>query len=53
MEATVHRIHMLMDVSLLREQVLLGAFFYDEVEHRICVQPYSIITDERVVRFLY
>lgn len=53
MEATVHRINMLMDASLLKGQVLLGAFFYDEAEHRICVQPYSIITNERVVRLLY
>ncbi len=53
MEGTVHRLSMLMEPSLLEGQVLLGAFFYQEETHRICVQPYSIVTDEKVVRLLY
>lgn len=52
-EGTVHRLSMLSDSSLLSEQVLLGAFFYEEAQRRICVQPYSIVTNQKVVRLLY
>ncbi len=52
MENTVHRLAML-EPFMRKEQVLLGAFYYDEAGRRICVQPYSIVTDERVVRLLF
>ncbi len=52
MENTVHRLAML-EPFMRKEQVLLGAFYYDEAGRRICVQPYSIVTNERVVRLLY
>lgn len=53
MEETTMCISILPDTSLLENQVLLGAFFYNEKKRRICVQPYSIITDRQVVRLLY
>ena len=53
MEETTVRIQALPDTSLLENQVLLGAFFYNEEKRRICVQPYSIITNKQVVRLLY
>lgn len=53
MEETIVRIQVLPDTSLLENQVLLGAFFYNEKKRRICVQPYSIITSTQVVRLLY
>lgn len=53
MEESVYRLSMLTESSLLVGQVLLGAFFYEETEHRISVQPYSIVTGEKVVRLLY
>ena len=53
MEGSVDRLSMVTESSLLTEQVLLGAFYYQEEKRRICVQPYSIVTGEKVVRLLY
>ncbi|MEY8516961.1 SWIM zinc finger family protein [Lachnospiraceae bacterium 29-84] len=53
MEGTIHQIPMLMDGALLEGQALLGKFFYWEEKRRICLQPYSIITEEQVIRLLY
>ena len=52
-EGSVDRLFVLPEENLFQNQVLLGAFFYDEEERRICVQPYSIITEDRIVRLLY
>lgn len=52
-EGSVDRLLMLPEEELFQNQVLLGAFFYDEENRRICVQPYSIVTEDRVVRLLY
>lgn len=53
MEETTSRVSALPDPSLLENQVLLGAFWYDGTERRIKVQPLSIVTDADVVRLLY
>ena len=53
MEETTVRLSMLPDGSLLENQVLLGAFYYDKNSRRLLVQPLSIITRDAVVRLLY
>lgn len=52
-EGTVDRLFVLPEEGLFQNQVMLGAFFYDEEKRRICVQPYSIVTADRIVRLLY
>ncbi len=52
MEGTVGRLSML-EPSLLEGRTVLGAFFYEEEKRRICVQPYSILSNEKIVRLLY
>ncbi|MDE7114637.1 MAG: hypothetical protein K2O57_10745, partial [Acetatifactor sp.] len=53
MEPSTDRLALLPEESLLRHQVLLGAFYYDSKAGRLKMQPLSIITDEAVVRLLY
>lgn len=53
MEETVVRLSMLPNASLLENQVLLGAFYYNQQNRRLMVQPLSIITQDAVVRLLY
>lgn len=53
LEPTIYRLSMLPDSSLLKNHVLLGAFYYDQDTHRIRIQPLSIITPEQIVRLLY
>lgn len=38
---------------LNRPQVMAGAVYYDEGRKRICMQPYSIVTEEDIIRLLY
>ena len=52
-EKTIDKLSILPDEKFLEGQMVLGAFFYDEETKRICMQPYSIITEEQVVRLLY
>jgi len=52
-ESTTDRLSVLPEEGLFQNQVLLGAFFYNEEKRRICVQPYSIVTKDRIVRLLY
>lgn len=53
MEPSTERIALLPDGDLLRNQVLLGAFYYDMADRRIKLQPLSIITQTDIVRLLY
>jgi len=53
MEDTTIRLSMLPDGSLLENQVLLGAFYYNKDNRRLMVQPLSIVTHDAVVRLLY
>ncbi len=52
-EDTVSRLAMLPDSGILENQVLFGAFFYDETTRRVSLQPYSIITDDAILRLQY
>jgi len=52
-EKTTERLLSLPEEDLFKNQVLLGAFFYEEEKRRICVQPYSIVTADRIIRLLY
>lgn len=53
LEKTTIRIRMLPDDGLLRNQVMLVAFYYNNKNRRLQAQPLSIITDKQVVRLLY
>lgn len=53
MESSCERIGLLPDAGLLKDQVLLGAFFYDGKERRLVLQPLCIVTEKDVVRLLY
>ena len=52
-EHTTLRLPMLPSQEILENQVLLGAFYYDRPRQRICLQPYSIVTEKNVVRLMY
>lgn len=53
MELSCERIRLLPDESLLKDQVLLGAFYYDGQTRRLRLQPLCIVTERDVVRLLY
>ena len=53
MEGSIVRVAALPDPTLMENQVLLGAFWYDGTEWRIKLQPLSILTDTDVIRLLY
>lgn len=53
MEPSCERIGLLPEEDLVRNQVLLGAFYYDGETRRLRLQPLSIITERDVVRLLY
>lgn len=53
LEGTMERLEILPDGSLLQNQVLLGAFFYDDKDKRLKLQPISIISENAIVRMLY
>ena len=52
-EPSVERISLLPEKRLLKNQVLLGAFYYDGSQRRLKLQPLSIVTEDTVVRLLY
>lgn len=53
LEETLLRIPMLPDGSLLENQVLLAAFYYNRKDRRLMAQPLSIVTEDSIVRLLY
>lgn len=53
MEQTTPRIEMLPGSYLLKDQVMLAAFYYNNRNHRLQAQPLSIITKNSIVRILY
>lgn len=53
MEPSTERLSLLPDGSLLKNQTMLGAFYYDAPERRLKLQPLSIITENAVIRLLY
>lgn len=50
---TALRLEQLPSAKLLAEQVLFGAFWYDQKTKRLCLEPYSILAEDRVIRLLY
>ncbi len=52
-EPSADRLSLLPDERLLKDQVLLGAFYYDVAERRLKLQPLSILTEDKVIRLLY
>lgn len=53
LEATTERLDILPNGSLLENQVLLGAFYYNSADRRIKLHPISIVTETDIVRLLY
>lgn len=53
MEPCADRMKLLPDSSLFKNQVLLGAFYYERAEKRIKMMPLSIVTLENIIRLLY
>lgn len=53
MEDTVQRLTLLPDQKLFAQQVLLGGLYYDSSKKRMRLQPFSILTENQVVRLLY
>ncbi|MBQ9140787.1 MAG: SWIM zinc finger family protein [Lachnospiraceae bacterium] len=53
LEGSVDRIGLLPDGNLMKNQVLLGAFYYDDADKRLKLQPISIVTENDIVRLLY
>ena len=53
MEQTTPRIEMLPGSYLLKDQVMLAAFYYNNRKRRLQAQPLSIITKNSIVRMLY
>lgn len=53
MEDTIQRLTLLPDQALFTEQVLLGGLYYDGTKKRMLLQPFSIVTENQVVRLLY
>ena len=50
---SVSRLDILPDRQMAENQVMFGVLWYDRGRHRICLHPYSIITEKEVVRLLY
>lgn len=53
LEATTERLFLLPDGSLLKGQILLGAFYYDKRTRRLMLKPVSIVTQTNLIRLLY
>lgn len=53
MEPTSQRLSLLPDGKLLKNQVLAGAFYYDQEARRLKLMPLSIVTESDIVRLLY
>ncbi|MCI8386885.1 MAG: metal-binding protein [Clostridiales bacterium] len=53
LEASVQNLSILPSTELLFNNILCGAYYYDAANRRLCVQPLSIITSDRIVRLLY
>lgn len=53
METTVNVLELIPDEELFRNQVLLGAFYYDAEAGRLKLQPLSIVTKKEIACLLY
>lgn len=50
---SLYRIFMLPDAGILKDNCLFGILFFDESDRRICIQPYSIVTKDDIIRLQY
>lgn len=50
---SVQKLHHLPNGDLLKNQVMFGLMFYDTTDARICMHPYSIISDKQIIRLQY
>lgn len=50
---TTARLAMLPDAAMLENQLMFGLLFYDETDRRICLHPYSLLTENQIVRLQY
>lgn len=53
MEKTVGNLAIMPDSTLLENQVMLAAFYYNREQKRLFAQPLTIITEDKLVRLLY
>ena len=53
LEPTVEHLTYLPSKELLKNQVLIGAFYYEPSQKRLLLQPLSIISKENIIRLLY
>lgn len=47
------RLDILPDSRMAEDQVMFGVLWYDTGRHKICMHPYSIITEDEILRLLY
>lgn len=52
-EPTTQLLSMLPEQEIFRNQALFGLIYYDSRDHKICIHPHSLITDEKIIRLLY
>ena len=52
-EDTIAVLKLLPEPELFADQVLFGRMFYHRVDHRMYIQPLSIITKQNVIRLAY
>lgn len=50
---SVPRLRILPDRRLADHQVMFGILWFDEASHKIYMQPYSVVTENEIVRLLY
>ena len=53
LEPTVEKLAYLPRKELLKNQVLVGAFYYEPSQKRLLLQPLSIVSKEQIIRLLY
>lgn len=49
---SIHRLHRL-SFAITVGSAIFGLMFYDKVDRRICLHPYSVVTPEEIIRLQY
>lgn len=52
-EQTASYLTYLPDSGLLRDNVMFGMLYYDMEQKRMAMQPYSLVTEQQIIRLLY
>ena len=50
---SVDKLNYIPDNNLFKNQVLFGLMFYDSTDSKICMHPYSIISNKQIIRLQY